>query len=182
MYCPNCGQENSDNEIICQRCGNLLNAEKTNVEQEKIEKVPNGIVGAVLGALIGGIVIVLLYQLELVSTWSGVLLAFCTLKGYELLGGKLSKLGVGISVLLILLMPICAYLISMGIALSNEWQDIMPGMTMFQGVQVLFELMEAEPEVKDAVITDLVQLYLFTGAGVALYFAITKMNTKKKAK
>ena len=54
MYCPNCNQENPDNQVICQRCGATIRAATPSVELEKPEKVLNGILGALIGALIGG--------------------------------------------------------------------------------------------------------------------------------
>ena len=74
MYCPNCGQENEENGIICQRCGSALKPEHTEVEIEKIENMPKGILGAALGALLGGVVIVLLYQIGLIllNNWDKV--------------------------------------------------------------------------------------------------------------
>ena len=68
----------------------------------KRENVISGIVGAFLGSLIGVVVIVLLDQLGYVAALSGIVMGVCTLKGYELLGGKLSKRGVVISVLIMI--------------------------------------------------------------------------------
>ena len=58
--------------------------------QEKQENLALGILGALLGGILGGAAIVLIGQLGMISALSGVVLAFCTLKGYELLGKKLS--------------------------------------------------------------------------------------------
>ena len=179
MYCPNCGQENSDNQVICQRCGSLLKEEQTPLELEKEEKIPLGILGAILGALIGGLCIFLLYQADMVASISGIVLAFCTLKGYELLGGKLSKLGTVIGIILIVVTPFLAYLVSIGVALMGEWKQYIPDITLMQSIQAVFELMEMEPEMADAVVSDVLQLYLFTGIGVVAYFA---SKAKKKPK
>ena len=46
MYCPNCNQENPDNQVICQRCGATIRAATPSVELEKPEKVLNGIMRA----------------------------------------------------------------------------------------------------------------------------------------
>ena len=50
------------------------------------ENVPMGMIGALLGAVLGGASIILFSQLGYIASISGVILAFCTLKGYELLG------------------------------------------------------------------------------------------------
>ena len=49
--------------------------------QEKKENLALGILGAVIGSLIGGAAIVLIGQLGMISAISGVVLAFCALKG-----------------------------------------------------------------------------------------------------
>lgn len=70
----------------------------------KTENMIAGIVGSFLGALVGVVVIIVLDQLGYVAAISGLVMGFCALKGYELLGGKLSKKGVVISVIIMILM------------------------------------------------------------------------------
>lgn len=70
----------------------------------KKENTAAGIVGAVLGSLIGVAAIVLIGQLGYIAAISGFIMAICTLKGYEKLGGKLSKKGVVICVIIMILM------------------------------------------------------------------------------
>ena len=72
------------------------------MEEKKRENVPAGIVGAFLGSLIGVACAVLIGQLGYVASISGLVMAVCALKGYELLGGSLTKKGALISTLLIL--------------------------------------------------------------------------------
>ena len=50
------------------------------------ENVFLGLIGARVGARLGGASIILLSQLGYIASISGVILAFCTLKGYQLLG------------------------------------------------------------------------------------------------
>ena len=175
MYCPNCNQENPDNQVICQRCGATIRAATPSVELEKPEKVLNGI----LGALIGGVCIVLLNQAGYVAAISGIVLAFCTLKGYELLGGKLSKVGIAVSAVLILAMPFGAYLVSSGISFAEEVKQYGMDLTWIESIQLLFELMEYEPEMIDALRSDLLQLYLYTGLGVVVFLASKAKSFKK---
>ena len=62
------------------------------------ESILAGTVGAFLGSLIGGIVTLVIAQLGYVAVVSGIVMGVCTVKGYELLGKKLSKVGIAISV------------------------------------------------------------------------------------
>lgn len=73
-------------------------------EQQKRENIIGGVVGALLGSLGGVLCIVVLGQLGYVASLSGVVMAIGVLKGYEKLGGRLTKKGVIISVIIMLIM------------------------------------------------------------------------------
>lgn len=89
---------------------------------EKKENVIAGIAGALIGGIIGGAVIVLIGQLGLISAISGVVLAFCTLKGYELLGGKMSRAGILASIIVMLIVPYLADRISWALVIVDEFE------------------------------------------------------------
>ena len=72
------------------------------------DNVIAGTVGAFLGSLIGVACIVILSKLGYVAAVSGVVMAVCAIKGYALLGGKLTRKGAVISGLLILVMTYIA--------------------------------------------------------------------------
>lgn len=73
-------------------------------ETQKTESVFGGIIGALIGSLIGVAAIVLLGQLGYVAALSGLVMGVCTLKGYELLGRRLSTRGLIISCVIMLAM------------------------------------------------------------------------------
>lgn len=133
MNCPKCGAEVSGAATFCEFCGAELSAQpkqtpvqpqpQQTAEQPKKEKPRNpalGAVGAFVGALIGAAVIVILGQIGIVAAFAGLVLAVCTVKGYELLGGKLNVVGVIICLALMLLTPYFAYQIDWAIYLSGE--------------------------------------------------------------
>lgn len=62
-----------------------------------------GILGAVIGVIIGGAVALLVARLGYVSVLAGAALGYCTIKGYEILGKKLTKKGVVVSAILMVL-------------------------------------------------------------------------------
>ena len=78
------------------------------VEIKAPENVFLGLIGALVGALLGGASIILLSQLGYIASISGVILAFCTLKGYELLGKGLSTKGIIICIILMAVTPFLA--------------------------------------------------------------------------
>ncbi|MGI6160602.1 MAG: hypothetical protein ACOYJD_01080 [Christensenellales bacterium] len=93
LLCPECFTASSDAIDL-----------RAQEQSRKPENVVGGIVGAFLGSLIGVAVIVIIGQLGFVASLSGVVMGVCTVKGYELLGGRLSNKGIVISIVLMLLM------------------------------------------------------------------------------
>lgn len=111
MNCGNCGNPVEDGASSCSFCGQTVTPEASAMQTQipvatpKRENVVTGIVGALIGAAIGAAVILLLGQLGYVASISGLVLAVCTLKGYELLGHRLSTKGILICLVLILVTP-----------------------------------------------------------------------------
>ena len=79
-----------------------------------------GIIGAVIGAIIGGAVALLVARLGYVSVLAGAALGFCTIKGYEILGKKLSKKGVVVSAILMVLTVFLVNQLDYVLALMSE--------------------------------------------------------------
>lgn len=129
----------------------------------KRENVLTGIVGALLGAAIGAGAIILLGQLGYIASISGFILAVCTLKGYELLGGKLSVKGIVISLLLLLVTPYIADRLDWAIVIMNEYSG--EGVTFGQAFAAVPALIEEEAIDKNSYITNLLMLYGFTILG-----------------
>ena len=126
---------------------------------EKKENIFTGIIGAVIGAVIGGASIVLLNQLGYVASICGLILAVCTIKGYELLGGKRSATGIIISIALMLITPYIADRISWALAIVRDLGYDFA--TAFQNVHLVIEMAEMQADY----FKDLGMVYLFTALG-----------------
>lgn len=141
--CQYCGRETetegylvSGNHIgLCEECAASLAQNITlaqNQENEKKENMIGGIVGALVGSLLGVACIVILSQLGYVAALSGVVMAVCTLKGYEIGSGKLSKRGIVISVILMLVMTYVGDRLDWAIMIARELEvDIATGYRYF---------------------------------------------------
>lgn len=167
--CSNCGQ--SVEEIsgyraggqymhLCPNCegtvrGNFQTEEYK--KQSKKENLVGGIVGALLGSLIGVVCIIALSQLGYVAALSGVVMAVGVLKGYELLGGKLTKRGVVIGVIIMLIMTYVGDRIDWGISLARE----VPSLTAFEWYRMIPQLLAEDMIDKTVYFGNLVLLYLF---------------------
>lgn len=112
------------------------------------ENVVLGLIGAVVGAILGGASIILLSQLGYIASISGFILAICTLKGYELLGKRLSKKGIILCVILMIVTPFVADWIDWAIYLMKDYPEynltildssILMGELMAEGYVDMFE-------------------------------------------
>ncbi len=172
MNCPTCGELLEENAKFCGKCGNAIPsaaspvAETTVTEtpaaEQKPENVFTGIVGALIGAAIGAGAIILLSQLGYIASLSGLVLAVCTLKGYELLGGRQSVKGIIICIALMLITPYIADRIDWAIVVAREFAA--EGVTFGEAFAVIPELIGEGIESADY-IKNLLMIYGFTALG-----------------
>lgn len=138
---------------------------------EKKENMSLGILGALIGGLIGGASIILFEQMGMVSALSGVILAFCTLKGYELLGGKLSKRSVWVCIVVMLIVPYFADRVNWALVIMEAYGWLFGDSFLF-----VHNTVEAEGLQTDYW-KDLGFIYAFTALGA---FTILQPMFKKK--
>jgi len=126
---------------------------------EKQENVFTGLIGALIGAAIGGASIVLLGQLGYVASISGLILAFCALKGYELLGKGRGTVGTILCILLMLLTPYLANRIGWALEIAEAF-TISFG-EAFGSVHEVIDMLELTGDY----FKDLGMVYLFVAIG-----------------
>ena len=157
MKCSKCGVEVPEGTVRCDHCGFPM---KT---AEKKENVIAGIVGAFLGALIGGVCIILISMLGYIASVSGLILAVCTLKGYELLAGKRSGKGIVICILFMLATPYIADRIDWAIVIMQEFAEY--GVTFAEGFAAVPELLKDGSIAMGEYIKNLLMIYGFCVLG-----------------
>lgn len=111
--------------------------------QARRENVLAGTVGALLGSDLGVAAIVIVSRLGYVASVTGLVMAVCTLLGYEKLGGKLTKKGVVICSIIMLAMTYVANQIDWAILIMQEFK--IPFFQAYQSISVLldYEAIEA---------------------------------------
>ena len=149
------------------------NGEVAVVTQQK-ERVFPGIIGALIGAVIGGASIILLSQLGYIASISGFLLAFCTLKGYQLLGKRMSITGAVICAVLMLVTPFVADWIDWGIVLLQSFPEY--NLTLLDTILVLPEILAEDSALMGDYLKTLGMIYLF----VLMGGFVTMKNAFKK--
>ena len=111
---------------------------------EKKENLPLGLIGAVIGILLGSVLWVLIGQIGFIAGIAGYAIVFCGMKGYQLLGKKLSKTGIIICIVLSFLAIIGAEVVSLGITAYRELSEYY-SLTLGESFSLLPELLK-EPE------------------------------------
>ena len=86
--------------------------------EKRRESLVAGLVGAFLGSLLGMACIIVVSQLGYVASLCGVVMAVCTLKGYELLGSALSRKGAAAAGIITVVMTYVAYQIDCAIQVA----------------------------------------------------------------
>ena len=198
MNCPNCGNTLPDNATYCGYCGQFLQAAQPQYQQpqyqqpvyqqpqyqqpqyqqppvaqqpkpaEKQGDLLMGLLGALIGSALGGLSIFLLLKMEVVASVSGLITAFCALKGYEILGGKISKFGVFLSMLIMLATPWLAH----EIYWATEIMDVF-GVGFADAFESVGYMVDS-----DVYTENLVMLYAFTILGGAA-MVFNAFKTKK---
>ena len=161
MNCELCGTNLAPDTTVCPVCGARVGGETAPVAAR--ENVALGIVGALIGALLGGASILLFSKLGYVASLSGVLIAFATLGGYKLLAKGMGKAGLVICIVLMLITPFLANALDLVLTLHEELR--MYGMTMGDTASFLVDLIASDQEVLMAYLKDLGMLYLFVVIG-----------------
>lgn len=174
--CEGCGTESGLNlyqvdgygHMLCSSCySNVAGQIQQNALKKKQQgsgNVIGGIVGALLGSLIGVAAWVLIYQLGYISALGGLVMVICSMKGYELLGGRLNKLGIAITCIVSILMLLFAEYICLSIEIYkvyNDWSSPITFTDAFYSVPFFLN----EPEVMGAVVKDLLIGFVLMAVG-----------------
>ena len=140
------------------------------------EKVVTGIIGALIGAVIGGAVIILLGRLGYVASISGWILAVCTLKGYQLLGKGFSTKSLVICLILIVVTPYLADRVDWAMYVKEAWESWGDKISFGEAFALVPEIVASDAEIKAEYIKALVMIYIFAALGA--FSTIKSLFTK----
>lgn len=188
MVCPKCGGQINENQA-CPYCGYSAGYAPTYAAQAPYqnsyynpaeitvaprENVLLGTIGALIGSLLGVASIVLFFQMDRVASISGLILAFCTLKGYEMLGKKLSNMGIVISIVIMLAAPMLAFVLDGAISLAQELD-----LSFIDAFKLCIELIKSGKVTVGDIFERVGMVYLFAAlGGVGTIITAFKANKK----
>lgn len=155
---------NEAGHYLCDSCYKNITDHMSHNKEEISKKKGNvvaGIVGALLGSLIGVAAIVIIGQLGYVAAISGLVMGVCTLKGYELLGGKLDKVGIALSCLFMLLMVYAGNNLDWALAVVDAFE----GVNVFDAFSTVPMLVAEEVIPASDYWMNMAMVYIFTILG-----------------
>lgn len=130
------------------------------LQSEVKENVLLGTVGALIGCIIGAVLIVVLSYMGYMASISGLVMGICALKGYTLLGKKMSVKGIVITAVLMIVTVLVSHMVGWGLAVAEVYEvDVL---TATLAIPMLLEEGAIEMGI---FVKDLLMLYAFTALG-----------------
>ena len=172
--CELCGEEietqifliNDKPSYACKSCQSNIKNEIAQAQENVMSKKGNiltGIVGGIIGSLIGVALWVIIYSLGYLASIAGLAIAICTIKGYEMLGGKINKLGILITFIITIIMVYVAQYLALGVEIYQVFKNDVP-ITILDALKSVPDFL-LENEVRRSFYSDLSIGYLLTLVG-----------------
>lgn len=139
--------------------------------REPRERVFLGLLGALLGSLAGVALQIILAQMGYVAALSGVVMAVCTLLGYQHFGRRLSGLGIFLSILVMIVMVMVGMALSAGfmvlLQMGGDMEDFVSVVTHYipNRIQILTGGYQVAEDVKEEIIEGILMQYGFVALG-----------------
>lgn len=153
--------------VLCSSCysntSDSLQRKASERKQKGNGNIVGGIAGALLGSVLGVVVWVAIYQLGYISGIAGLVMVICALKGYEMLGGQLSKTGIIITCVISVIMVVIAEQACIGIEIYNVYKDYYD-INFFDAFRSVPSFLE-DSDLKAAVVGDLIMGYILMAVG-----------------
>jgi len=163
--------------FLCDECYTQVtqSLQQSEVEMSNTkESVVAGVVGAFLGSVIGVITIIILGQLGYVAVISGLVMGVCTVKGYEMLGKKMSTKGIIICSIVMIIMTYFGEKLDWMITMMTE-----ADFSLSEASFYFWDILEYA-DATSTFMADLALVYLFT-AGGAVPTILNVIKARKQA-
>ena len=190
MNCKSCGAKIQEGDSFCKYCGTPLNKEEkildSNIEfvqkpsnNSSKENIGKGILGSIIGSLVGAVIIIILSRIGFVASVAGLAMAYCTFYLYEKFAGSISKKGIIICIIVMIVMTFLAENMAVSMDISNELSKL--GYKSFDTMYVFtnfFSLLEEGVIDSGTYAINLLMVYVFNAIG-AFGIIKTKLNNVK---
>ncbi|MDR2210983.1 MAG: hypothetical protein LBO65_05875 [Spirochaetaceae bacterium] len=155
-----------DNKIVplCDDCVTKTNAKKDELKSADFQSYVIGSIGALVGALLGSIVWILIGLLGYYASIGGVAISYASFAGYTKLGGKSNKAAIIIIAISVLIAVVFAELAGLGIEIMKYLKSKDVQVSLSELIQIMGELLKEGESIGDMIRSMLLGL-LFAGLG-----------------
>lgn len=111
---------------LCESCTAQVEAALEQNRQEKVRRKGNfftGLVGAILGALLGAVLWVIVAQVGYIVAAIGLVMGVLTIKGFELLGGRINVASIVTCCVIVGIVLVLANGVSLGLEIYNIYKS-----------------------------------------------------------
>ena len=181
MFCHNCGKELKEGARFCPQCGMGAYDPEGQVpkpQKEPEENVALGTLGAILGALLASVFLLVCSSVEIYSAFAGFFLAVAVILGYDLLGKHRGAAGTVIVMLLILTVPYLVDTLDWARVLLEDYEGL--GLTLIDGIGLLYLFLAEGRIPMDVYIMDILALYGFTAMGAVAALSWSSRRAKQE--
>ncbi len=145
---------------------------------KKDESVILGIIGAIIGSLAGGALIIFFSSIGFVASLAGLAMAVCTLLLYEKFAGSISKKGIIISVIIMIVMTLLAENLAISLKAAKELKEYGYDLSFIDIFKNLYTYLKDDVLDMSNYLSNLFMVYLFTILG-AVGTIVKKFKTIK---
>lgn len=172
MYCRKCGRQIPDDSGFCSYCGadqafnqvRVVKKKDLHLLKEWFSSSDLGDIGAVLGSVIGVLIMVIFYELGFVASLSGLAMGVCAFMGYEFMAGEINTHGIIHVVVIIILMVYFTMVLCWAIDLHKAYGSLFsPG--IFGCIREVFDTIRSDRTFRAAFFIELIQQYAFVAVG-----------------
>ncbi|MBO4439534.1 MAG: hypothetical protein J5798_09310 [Spirochaetaceae bacterium] len=109
--------------LLCNKCGEDLER-RFELDQQKENNYIKGFFASLIGALIGSILWIIIGSLGFFASIAGLAISFCAFKGYDIAKGKLTRTGIILNVITIIIAFLFAQYAVLYIEFMKEFKDM----------------------------------------------------------
>lgn len=143
-----------------------LKSESNSESAIKVEEnVGKGIIGGILGSLVGVLAIVLIGQLGYIAVISGIAMGACTILAYNKFAGSISKKGIIISVIIMIVMTYIGVRLDAAITINNELAKYYGSLDFMEVFGRVPDIIKLNASLESAYMRDMILTYVFTAIG-----------------
>ncbi|MDO4432303.1 MAG: hypothetical protein Q4B80_03175 [Aerococcaceae bacterium] len=145
------------------------------IQAQKTENIPLGMIGALLGALVGGALWVVIGHFGYYAWVAGFIAIALGFEGYKRFGGKVSKVGAALVFIIVIAVLFGASIVEWAWLFFDAYKEANPDLTFMTVLMDMPEILWNDPDIRPEFLKDIA-----IGLGVVFVFGIFSVSSSYK--